>query len=266
MKKLILFVCVFALPCMAQELKRSDHYFAACAANKVFGCKTINKFGNNTDIDTGAAETVWSAGGDYPWSSLATAQALELVSDSANDAAAGTGCRSVNVQGLDTNYDEQNENVTPNGITAVDLANTYLRVFRLKCTSAGSGGQNAGTITVRLDGAGQVVATIDPTNNQSLMAVWTVPAGYTALCTGYYKTVNKANSAAIDALLYARPEGEVFQLKHKTGGHTQGSTDSVHTFDPKLSFAEKTDLELKAISSANNTDISGGFDCYYMKD
>jgi hypothetical protein len=46
----------------------------------------IHKFGANFDIDNNSEpETVWTAGGLYPWSALNTAQVLYLLSDDAAD-------------------------------------------------------------------------------------------------------------------------------------------------------------------------------------
>ena len=226
----------------------------------------VNKFGHNSDIDTAAEETVWDGGGDYPWSSLTSAQALEIVSSDVNDTAAGTGARTVEVQGLDSDYGVQTETVTLNGTTAVDLTNTYLRVFRLKVLTAGSGGENAGIITLRLDGAGATVGQITAANNQSLMAVYTIPAGKTALMTSYYASLNRSVTALCDIKIWVRPEGQVFQIKHWNTIDSSSVGIVSHSFNPHFKIPSKCDLYISADTSANNTAVSAGFDLLLIND
>jgi hypothetical protein len=99
----------------------------------------INKFGYNGAVGA-TEEPVWDGSAAYTWQT--SAQALEIISSSDEDASGGvggdTGAQTVQIYGLDANYAEQNETVTLKGQTAVDLANTYLRVSRMIVRSAGS--------------------------------------------------------------------------------------------------------------------------------
>lgn len=79
-------------------------FLMAVGLGQVPGYRRVTALGNNPDVDTAAAEEVWAAGGLYPW--LTGATALEIVSDSANDASAGTGAHTVVINGLDINYAE----------------------------------------------------------------------------------------------------------------------------------------------------------------
>lgn len=98
----------------------------------------IEKFGRNQDVDSSANETVWAAGGLYTFAS--GAEDLEILSDDANDTAAGTGARTVRIVGLDANYNEFIDTYTLNGTTAVAMnQRQYLRVHRCVVVSAGTG-------------------------------------------------------------------------------------------------------------------------------
>ena len=81
------------------------------ARGQIQGHKTLFKFGNNSDIN-GSLETIWSHGGLYSY--LAAASVLKVSSSSANDAAAGTGARTVTLAGLDASYNEISETVSLN--------------------------------------------------------------------------------------------------------------------------------------------------------
>ena len=111
------------------------------------GYTTWNKWGYNPDIDVGT-ETVWSVGGTF--TPLSSAGTLEVVSSSANDDGdpAGTGAQSIIIYGVDANYEEQTEVVTLNGTTAVTTTNSWLGVNRAAIYLSGSGGINAGDISI----------------------------------------------------------------------------------------------------------------------
>lgn len=122
-----------------------------------------------------AAQDMWSGGGIYPFQS--TVQSLEIVSASADDAAAGAGARTALVTGLDTDYQAVTELVVLNGLTPVALATQMLRVNDVHVLTAGSAGQNAGNVTVRLAGGGASQAIVLAGRNHLQQLVYTVPAG-----------------------------------------------------------------------------------------
>lgn len=102
--------------------------------------------GRNAAISN-AAETVWGAGGVY--AHITTPVAMEAVSSSANDAAAGTGTRTILSELIDGSFDKGDVSVTLNGTTPVAISGTYLGSNLLKQVTAGSGLVNAGTVDIR---------------------------------------------------------------------------------------------------------------------
>ena len=72
------------------------------------------------------------------------------------------------------------------GTTTVTTTQQFLRVFRMSVETAGSFGNNEGTITATYTGGADVAATISPGNGQTLMALYTIPAGY----TGYLLSID----------------------------------------------------------------------------
>lgn len=80
-------------------------FLQAIGFAQVPGHRRIAALGNNPDVDTASLpEDVWSGGGAYPWMTASTA--LEILSSSANDASAGTGARTVIINGLSDAYAE----------------------------------------------------------------------------------------------------------------------------------------------------------------
>ena len=227
----------------------------------------VFKFGFNPDIDD-SLETVWSGGGLYSYLSAATV--LKVSSSSANDTSAGTGARTVELQGLDGDYNQISETVTLSGQTAVNTTQSFLRIYRMIVKTAGTGAQNAGVIyagtgTVTSGVPANKYATIAIGDNQTLMALWTVPAGHTAYMLQTDITVaTTQNNKYCTVHLVARPPGEVFQVKDK---FVKAESSHNQAYEIPLEFAEKTDIEVRAIGDSAGADIaiSAGLDIVYIK-
>ena len=110
----------------------------------------------------------------------------------------------------------------------------------------------------------KVRAMIQNGNNQTLMAVYTIPAGYTGYMRDWYASSSGANKSASYVVdLFARPFGQVFQLKHRSAISDDGTTYIQHRYEEPEVFSEKTDIEMRVtIADTNITEasISGGFD------
>ena len=223
------------------------------ARGSISNSKIVHKFGANFDIDQiTTPETVWTAGGLYPWSSLATAQTIYCISTSASDTAVLT------IEGLDANYNEQIETVTLTGTTAVATSNTFIRVFRMTYED----GANVGTITARVtSGTGTVVAQIDIGYAQTLMSVYTVPAGYTAYMVTTDCTIDSRKDCQI--LMYHRLFGKPFRIAHvaEATGHYR------YDFYAPLRVPEKTDIDIRIDNvSGNDSRVTANFDLVLIKD
>jgi len=236
------------------------------AAGNYSGYSAVNKFGDNHDIDSGAEEDLWSAGGSYTgW--LTSATLVEAVSASADDASAGTGARTIQIWGLDASYAEQTEVITLNGTTAVDSSSTYIRVFRARVLTAGSGGTAAGAITIRVDGAGATVAEIPLGYNQTEMAIYTVPAGKTAYIFGIFASGGDTLSRAfIDVELKVRESGGVFCTKFDLQLASDGTAAFQRQFTVPIVAAAQSDIVMTAGTDQDNTHVSGSFDLVLVDD
>lgn len=147
------------------------------AAGKINGVKKVNLKGRNSAITT-SYETAWS--GSSAYAQLTTAVALEVLSASANDAAAGTGARTISIDLIDGNYAASTVTVTLNGVTPVAIAGTFVAINGARVVTAGSGLGAAGTITIRtVSGSttkAQITATTGLGNNESSEFTYTTPA------------------------------------------------------------------------------------------
>lgn len=212
--------------------------------------------GHNLAVGT-SRETIWSPGGAYSYLSVATV--LKISSDNANDTSAGTGARTVKIWGLDTSYAEITETVTLSGTTSVNTVNSYLRIYRMKVITAGTTGENQGTIyagtgIVTAGVPANIYAVIDPSYNHSMMALWTVPAGK----TGFIRNplLGMGSGKSVDGELAVREFGEVFATLWEQHTHE----DPFNSFNRYWKVLEKGDIEMRGEVSAGTIELNGGFE------
>jgi hypothetical protein len=126
----------------------------------------------------GTVETdVWGLGGTRARPSVASV--LTVSSTSTADDSAGTGVRSIIVQGLLADYTRKTNLVIMDGTTPVSTTDAFIRVQRVGAFETGSTGRAVGTITVsHPEGP---LAVILPGATQSLTSHFTIPAGEEAL-------------------------------------------------------------------------------------
>jgi len=218
----------------------------------------INKFGYNTSVGT-SFETITDLGGDqyYPTS----AGVVSIVSDDANDDDGDTGARTVEIEGLDGNYEEISETVTLNGTGAVTTTASFHRVFRMKVLTAGTSGTNEGNLTASI--GGNNIARISAANGgQTLMAVYTIPAG----CKGYLDDFHGSLSKNQEAVFMIRTKGiqadGAWQVKAMFGTFA----NSVHYHYPvPIEIDEKTDIEVRAKAGATS-EVGAIFDIIKVRD
>jgi hypothetical protein len=251
------------------KLGSSEPFELQVAQGQIAYHEQVYKFGENAVVGN-SVETIWQQGGLYSYPPSATT--MTVSSSDTNDTSAGTGARTVQIAGLDGDYNEISETITLNGQTAVTTTNSFLRVNRALVLTAGSGGSNAGIIYV---GTGTVTAGV-PANvyttingdgtNQSLQAFWTVPANYNAYI--YQTNISTGNSsntpAVLKTLLVARPYGGVFNTKElivlTDGNHLQN-------YSFPITLTEKTDIEFRAESSSASVsfNVSASMNILYVR-
>ena len=220
---------------------------------------SLFKFGSNTNVQN-SLETVWDGSSTYPFGTTypTTAFQIAVSSSDANDTEAGTGARKVVVTYLDANWAEQTVEITLQGqATVAYVLDTAIRVYRAHVSEVGSGGTAAGDIyvydpslaglTVTAGVPNKFYAKITQGENQTLMAVYTVPANHTLYLTrGSISSGTELGSAFITGRLVCRKGNEPFRTQAKVT-FNEGFID----FDWELPLAipEKTDIEARAICS-----------------
>ena len=233
-----------------------DHTDLAISRGHTLGYRTLYKFGYNPDVN-GDEETVWAQGGDFPYPTSAVT--MFVSSTSVNDADGGTGANSIIIQGLDENYDEIEETVLLNGQTQVATQNSYLRVYRAFVTLCGTGGTSGGIIYVGSSGAtgGVPNTTIYASlhlGNQTQIAAYTVPAGYTLYLDDINFTagLSQANKTATCTFRSRDYGSNVFRTRLI---NVLQSNQLITKFEYPQAFYEKTDLECRVSTNTTNNFI-----------
>lgn len=218
---------------------------------------SVNKFGRNTSVDIATEEEIWDGSAAYSFPATALITSMSQTADQAAMRGA-----TIEIQGLDANWEltvqtkALDATLTTNVVT---LDTPLIRVFRMKVLA-----NVVSTSPIRAHNAGETVdyAIISTGNNQTLMAIYTVPAGKIAYMTKYYVTVNPATNldpTSNPIKLWARDNenGYERQLKHVVGIISGSFT---HEFNPYQKFSAKTDIYLTATPVGKAADVSAGFD------
>ena len=215
----------------------------------VKGATAVHVLGYNPDIDTSTdPETVWYYGGQYPWSTLATANTLHLSSSNTSDTS------TVTINGLDSNFNVITETVTLQGTSSVATTKKFLRINDAYYHDTTP---NVGDIAFKFaNSSGVVVDQIGAGYGQNTTGVYTIPLGKTGyLFMGDCSTnLNKEITVVFRIRLY----GSSFRVAHIVE-LSNGSYN--YKFPFPSAIPEKSDLEVYVENTLdNNTRVACNFD------
>ena len=200
------------------------------------------------------AGTIWDVSDTfYPWSALTAASPLSVTRASAGDAG-----KVVVIIGLDGSYNQITESVTLANPSGNLTAQSFIRVFRAYTIS----GTNSGNIDI-ISGA-TTVARINQDKGQTLMAVYTVPAGHSAyLLQG---TASCQSGADATGDMYIRYFGEAsFRVGHSFELSGNGG-QYMHSFPVPIKIPQKSDIDIRCLVRSNNARVTAAFDLLLDKD
>jgi len=219
---------------------------------EIDGYSFIAKFGHNGAVASGVEEVIWDQSlATYTY--MATASTIYISSDD------NTDTQTYDVQGLDENWAVQTVSVTLSGYTSVPLSGLWIRVFRAYNTS---GTNSAGEVYVAdssasTNGTPDVATTIKARvvqgNNQTNMAIYTVPAGKKGYLIDWYISMLRGtgvSATAADCDIYRRAEGGVFRSTQPIGIQNTGSGIHKYSWPYPLELEPKTDIEVRAQPTA----------------
>lgn len=255
-------------------------FIVEVAKGRVPGHALLRKFGRNVDTDPAADATavqigrdVWDGGiaGAAPWVPPTTARTHQIASSDDEDGGAGTdtGALTLKLFGLDENFHLADETITLTGVTDAPTARTYTMIYRMQVLTAGSTGSNVGDITATADTDATVTAQITALNNQTLMAIYQIPANTTAQLIRWSFGLGRKGAGAAtfaDGFLMAMDFGEVWRVLDTTTVSRDGQNWFDEETDHAVLFPAKSYVKIVADPSATAQDTHGDFDLLLVDD
>jgi hypothetical protein len=229
------------------------------ARGQIPGHSIVHVFGYNPDVDS-EEETVWPIDGllGHPPSPTI----MTISSTSANDTAAGTGARTVQILGVNGTGGLATEIITLNGQTPVSTVNTYDAIERMTVLTVGSGEKNAGLIYA---GTGTVTSGVPAVpysvigigENNSIVGHWTCPAGFAGyIIKGTFSVGPTSGNQFVLGRLKLRGADDIIRTAAKV---TVQSGTAEFNFDYPVKISAGECITATAQNSGSNAAVSSYF-------
>jgi len=238
------------------DMVRLPNYGLGVAKGQFDDITHIHKFGAVPAMSQNQTGTIWDVNDTtYPWSAFDTAGTLSIPAVNASD-----NGKSIVLVGLDNDYLELTETVTVSSSAATTTTQSFKRIFRAYVTNGSV--TNVGDIVVQKGGT--TVATIKAGKAQTLMAVYTVPAGKTGYLLKGVATCQAGADATGD--MFVRYFGQdSFRVGHTfevsgTGG------EYLYDFGVPVKIPAKSDIDVRCSVRSNNARVTAAFDIILDED
>ena len=263
MKKILLILALFVCFVVQGQTiyTSSKDFMLSVPMGTISNMSSVNKFGQNASIASGSEEDIWDGSIDYVFPSGATITHIRSAVNSAT-----TQSSTIEVQGLDVNWDlvvQTKDLDGSNSTTEVALDTPLRRIFRMKVLEDAVMDEDiwAGDDDFVV---GDAKAIIQEGNNQTLMAIYTVPNGCTAYIVQVYASTTESTgkepkSTEIRLWVEDNVNSYAFQLKQALGIPKAGSM-IIRKFEPYMKVTEKSDIKISAYCDSEIGNISAGFD------
>jgi hypothetical protein len=236
---LVLIAIAICIPVSGQIYSARYSMEHAISEQRVPGYLHIAKFGVNDLVEPlTTPEDVWEGGGEYPFSANGVFPDIgvaDIVSVSSSDA---SDVQDILVFGLDVDGYQVTQLITLQGQTRVALTTPLWRVYRIEnwddTSFAGTVYVYSGTAnTAGVPSGGSITkALVDDGNNQTQMAVYTIPRGMVGFLVraevgfGFSGSIG-AGTQEVRFAFKARTYGQVFKIKKSV--YLVSSSSSEHT-------------------------------------
>jgi hypothetical protein len=235
------------------------------AMGLVPGWSSIEKFGENSSVQTTGPEDIWSQGGLYTYSSSTDID--QISSSSALDT------QTITIIGQTLDNTEVKQQAVLNGQNKVALATPLFRVYRAYNVS---GTDLAGDVYIYVDGPivggvpstiadirAKIATTVHPIPpNQTEMALYTVPKGKQGFFYSWYLSMNNIIAGNFATFVWRlRYPGEVFRVQSRIACIGAGDSHWTYTYPfPSDPIPAGSDIAISVdFVDSNNTQCAGGF-------
>jgi hypothetical protein len=236
------------------QVGTSEPFELQVSRGQIPGHSVLHKFGAVPSMSINTTGTIWDIDDTlYPWSALTTAGTLTVDRASASDAN-----KIITIQGLDADYKQISENVTLTNATGNATTQSFIRVYRAFMHNGSAA--NVGNIDIKISTT--IIARITAGKAQTLMGVYTVPAGYSLYLTQGVMSVQSGADATGN--FFVRYGGEsAFRIAHT---FEVASAEYFYAFHAPFKLPEKSDVDIRADLRSNNARITAAFDAYLIQE
>lgn len=217
----------------------------------------IHKFGAVPSMSNGGTGTIWDKSNTvYPWSTWDTPGVLTVLTTAVNGSTVTTDSGlTITITGLDVNYNEVTEVITVSGSTGTGTQ-VFARVYRA-FTSA------TNTAEFRVSRNSTEVLRINIGKAQTLMAIYTVPAGYSGYLMKGTASIQSSGDATCNMFVRFGGVG-AFRIGHSFEVSGAGG-QYTYDFTVPIKLPEKTDIDVRADVRTNNSRVTAAFDIILLK-
>ena len=222
------------------------------------GYGQIHKFGAVPEMSQNTNGSIWDEDDTiYPWSTVEAGSTIEVRvvnPNNENNTSTDLDGDTVEIQGLDVNYNVITETVTISGFS-VTTTNTFYRVYRaIYANTADIANSKRILLRMSTTTVGKILENV----GQTLMAVYTIPAGKTGHIMRLDVTAQGTSTGSFK--LYVREGGTGnFGVKHIAEVNGVGGPYQL-TYPIPQSFPEKTDIDARMHTFSNNGRYTCTFD------
>jgi len=236
------------------QVGTSEPFELQVSRGQIPGHSVLHKFGAVPSMSINTTGTIWDIDDTlYPWSALTSAGTLTVDRASASDAN-----KTITIQGLDADYNQISENVTLTNATGNATTQSFIRVYRAFMHNGSAA--NVGNINIKISTT--TIARITAGKAQTLMGVYTVPAGYSLYVTQGVMSVQSGADATGN--FFVRYGGEsAFRIAHT---FEVASAEYFYAFHAPFKLPEKSDVDIRADLRSNNARITAAFDAYLIQE
>lgn len=189
----------------------------------------------------------------YPWSAFDTPGILTVATTTSNGSSADDDDgKIIYIFGLDENFLPQTDTITVSAGVGTGTK-TFARVYRAYLSDS-----TIGLNQWRVSRGGTEVLRINIGKAQTLMAIYTVPAGKTGYLMKASATAQKEGDATIDMFVRYGGTG-AFRIGHTAEVSGSGGQYS-YDFSIPIELPAKTDIDVRATVRTNNSRVSAVFD------
>jgi hypothetical protein len=212
------------------------------------------------------ALTAGTAGNSITTSSNDADSITALAATLGGGKAASTGAQVVHISGLNGGYLETSEDVILNGTGLALTNNYYLRLNDFYVKSVGAINANNGAISAKQNGGYLLMGKIAARDNTWFSSTYTVPKGKSGYLVAYgYSFAQASPVTSADLEIKSRAYNGAF-VTTKFDSLGNGTTFFTREVTLPVKFTERTDIYMKAGTSANNTAVTGQFDLIEAED